>query len=47
MDSEEGRAAIHEIDLASGNLASFASGLRNPVGLAFQPDSGDTLDHGQ
>lgn len=41
MESEKGRAAIHEIDLATGNSRIFASGLRNPVGLAFQPDSGD------
>ena len=40
MDSEEGRAAIHEIDLASKQSRLFASGLRNPVGLAFHPDSG-------
>jgi len=41
MKSEEGRAAIHEIDLATGKSRIFASGLRNPVGLAFQPDSGE------
>lgn len=40
FDSEAGRAAIHEIDLDSGSSRLFASGLRNPVGLAFQPDSG-------
>ena len=40
MDIEEGRAAIHVIDLASGTSRLFASGLRNPVGLAFHPDSG-------
>ena len=40
MDNEEGRAAIHEIDLATGASRLFASGLRNPVGLAFHPDSG-------
>jgi len=40
MENEEGRAAIHEIDLASGTSRIFASGLRNPVGLAFQPESG-------
>jgi glucose/arabinose dehydrogenase len=34
MAEEEGRAAIHEIDLASGASCTFASGLRNPVGLA-------------
>jgi len=40
MENEEGRAAIHEIDLSTGTSRIFASGLRNPVGLAFQPDSG-------
>ena len=40
MENEEDRAAIHEIDLATGTSRVFASGLRNPVGLAFQPDSG-------
>jgi glucose/arabinose dehydrogenase len=39
-EHEEGRAAIHEIDLATGSKRLFASGLRNPVGLAFHPDSG-------
>jgi len=40
LDEEVGRAAIHEIDIASGAARIFASGLRNPVGLAWQPDSG-------
>ena len=40
MVEEEGRAAIHEIDIATGVGRVFASGLRNPVGLAWQPDSG-------
>jgi glucose/arabinose dehydrogenase len=39
FDKEDGRAAIHEIDLESGSSRLFASGLRNPVGLAFQPES--------
>ncbi len=39
MEEETGRAAIHEIDLATGADRVFASGLRNPVGLAWQPDS--------
>jgi glucose/arabinose dehydrogenase len=39
-ENEDGRAAIHEIDLASGKTRIFASGLRNPVGLAFHPESG-------
>jgi hypothetical protein len=40
MAVEEGRAAIHEFDLSSGALRSFAGGLRNPVGLAWEPRSG-------
>jgi len=40
FDKEDGRAAIQEIDLESGSSRLFASGLRNPVGLAFQPESG-------
>ncbi|VIO80862.1 PQQ-dependent sugar dehydrogenase [Bradyrhizobium ivorense] len=34
---EEGRAAIYELDLAAGTSRIFAGGLRNPVGLAFEP----------
>src|SRR2546423_85860 len=37
---EEGRAAIWEVDPASGRHRIFASGLRNPVGLAWEPLSG-------
>jgi glucose/arabinose dehydrogenase len=40
MDAEEGRAAIWEVDVASGRGRIFASGLRNPVGLAWEPASG-------
>ncbi|MDP3404913.1 MAG: sorbosone dehydrogenase family protein [Brevundimonas sp.] len=40
LDEEVGRAAIHEIDIATGTARVFASGLRNPVGMAWQPDSG-------
>ncbi|MBC7366165.1 MAG: sorbosone dehydrogenase family protein [Undibacterium sp.] len=37
---ETGRAAIHELDVATGRSRIFASGLRNPVGLGWQPQSG-------
>jgi len=37
MDKEEGRAAIYEIDLVAGTSRIFASGLRNPVGMAWEP----------
>ncbi len=40
MEAEEGRAAIYEIDLASGQSRIFAGGLRNPVGLAWEPHTG-------
>jgi glucose/arabinose dehydrogenase len=40
MDVEEGRACIYELDLASGRYRIFAAGLRNPVGLAWEPSTG-------
>jgi glucose/arabinose dehydrogenase len=40
MQVEEGRAAIYELELASGNSRIFAGGLRNPVGLAWEPTTG-------
>ncbi|MET0596788.1 MAG: sorbosone dehydrogenase family protein [Mesorhizobium sp.] len=40
MQAEEERAAIHEIDLQSGVRRLYASGLRNPVGMAFEPTTG-------
>jgi glucose/arabinose dehydrogenase len=40
MAAEEGRAAIYELDLASGKCRIFASGLRNPVGLAWELQTG-------
>ena len=39
MEEEEGRAAIYELDLESGESRIFASGLRNPVGLAWEPST--------
>ncbi len=39
IDKEEGRAAILEIDPATGNSRIFASGLRNPNGMGWQPQS--------
>jgi glucose/arabinose dehydrogenase len=41
LDKEEGRAAIHEIDLKTGKSRIFASGLRNPNGMGWQPDTGE------
>jgi glucose/arabinose dehydrogenase len=40
MAVEEGRAAIYELDLAGGSSRIFASGLRNAVGLAWEPRTG-------
>ena len=40
MDKEVDRAAILEVDPAAGRYRVFASGLRNPVGLAWEPTSG-------
>ncbi len=36
---EEGRAAIHQLDLESGELELFAHGLRNPNGMAIEPST--------
>jgi len=40
FDAEHHRAAILAIDTASGDTSVFASGLRNPVGMAWEPVSG-------
>ncbi len=40
LDEEVDRAAILEIDVATGARRVFASGLRNPVGLAWNPQDG-------
>lgn len=40
MEVEHMRAAILEIDAASGVTRVFASGLRNPVGLDWEPHTG-------
>ncbi|CAL94765.1 PQQ-dependent sugar dehydrogenase [Azoarcus olearius] len=40
MEMEEGRAAVHEIDPEARTMRLFASGLRNPNGLAWEPRSG-------
>ena len=40
IDAEAERNAVWEIDPKTGTHRVFAYGLRNPVGLAWQPDSG-------
>jgi glucose/arabinose dehydrogenase len=37
MAAEEGRAAIWEVDPATGHHRIYASGMRNPVGMAWEP----------
>ena len=39
MAAEEGRAAIWEVDAKSGEKRLFASGLRNPNGMGWEPDT--------
>lgn len=41
MEIEQGRAAIHELDLATGEARLFAQGLRNPNGLDWNPWNGE------
>jgi glucose/arabinose dehydrogenase len=40
IEAEQDRAAIWEVDIASGAHRLLASGLRNPNGLAFEPEGG-------
>jgi glucose/arabinose dehydrogenase len=40
MEAEENRAAILEVDPRTGRTRLFASGLRNPNGLAWEPVTG-------
>jgi glucose/arabinose dehydrogenase len=40
IEQEKDRAAILEVDPQTGTSRVFASGLRNPVGMAWEPESG-------
>jgi glucose/arabinose dehydrogenase len=40
MQEEEGRAAIWEVDLKTGTKRLFATGLRNPNGMGWEPTTG-------
>jgi glucose/arabinose dehydrogenase len=40
LEAEVGRALIMEFDIRTGQSTVFASGLRNPNGLAWEPQSG-------
>ncbi len=41
MEAEKDRAAVLEVDRASGQWRVFASGLRNPNGPAWNPQTGE------
>lgn len=41
LEEEQNRAAVLEIDVASRQTRLFASGLRNPNGLSWHPESGE------
>src|SRR5688572_26221616 len=40
MENEEERAAIWEVDAKTGRHRVFATGLRNPVGMAWETETG-------
>jgi glucose/arabinose dehydrogenase len=40
VEAEAERAAVWEVDPATGGHRVFASGLRNPVGMAWEPETG-------
>jgi glucose/arabinose dehydrogenase len=40
LEAEKGRAAIWQVDRETGAARVFASGLRNPNGLTFHPETG-------
>ncbi|MCE7026825.1 PQQ-dependent sugar dehydrogenase [Jiella avicenniae] len=41
LEAEKGRAAIWQVDRQTGASRVFASGLRNPNGLTFHPETGE------
>lgn len=41
MAEEEDRAAIWEVNVATGDARVYAEGLRNPVGMAWHPQTGE------
>ena len=40
LEEEAGRACIYELDLVTETSREFAGGLRNPVGMAWEPVNG-------
>jgi glucose/arabinose dehydrogenase len=41
IEAEEGRAAIHELNLETGHSRVYGGGMRNPNGLAWNPWNGE------
>ncbi|MCB2058934.1 MAG: sorbosone dehydrogenase family protein [Novosphingobium sp.] len=41
MEAEQGRAAIWELNLETGEHRQYAGGLRNPNGMAWNPSTGE------
>jgi glucose/arabinose dehydrogenase len=41
IEAEAGRAAIWQVDIKTGSHRIYASGLRNPNGLAWEPSTGE------
>ena len=41
MEAEKGRAAIWEIDIASGSRRQYSAGMRNPNGMGWNPSTGE------
>ncbi|MEO1987149.1 MAG: sorbosone dehydrogenase family protein [Martelella sp.] len=41
IEAEKGRAAIWQVDRETGAARIYASGMRNPNGLSFNPDTGE------
>jgi len=39
IEAEEGRAAIWEVDVATGEKRLYATGIRNPNGMAWEPQN--------
>jgi glucose/arabinose dehydrogenase len=40
LDEEKDRAQVWRLDLATGTYGPYATGLRNPVGMAWEPTTG-------
>ena len=47
IEAEKNRAAVLEVDRASGQWRVFASGLRNPNGPSWNPQTGELVGHRQ